>query len=79
VAAYLWLAHSGTSSQNVHVFKRFPSFPLLTSLTNEFFYVQGDQKFSIVMNGVQIVCQLEVSLVQGCSQTGQEFRQVSLV
>jgi hypothetical protein len=65
-----WYVHL---SQEVHVFKRFPSFPLLTSLTNEFLYVQGDQKFSIVMTGVQIVCQLEVSLVQGCSQTGQDF------
>jgi hypothetical protein len=46
---------------------------MLTSLTNEFFYVQGDQKFSIVMTGVQIVCQLEISLVQGCSQTGQDI------
>ena len=46
---------------------------MLVSLTNEFFYVQGDQKFSIVMTGVQIVRQLEVNLVQGCSQTGQDF------
>jgi hypothetical protein len=52
--------------------KGFPPFIcVIISLPNEFFYVQGDQKFSIVMTGVQIVCQLEVSLVQGCSQTGQ--------
>ena len=38
---------------------------------------QGDQKFSITMRDAEIVCELHVELVQGCSKEGNHHVRAS--